>query len=49
MLKGAKTTDKLISEDGSTELLQKGVEINLETLKSIPFELIGYLPLELIC
>ncbi|MCK6594761.1 MAG: DNA-directed RNA polymerase subunit beta [Bacteriovoracaceae bacterium] len=46
MLKGAKTTDKLISEDGSTELLGKGIEVNGETLSSIPFELIGYLPLE---
>ena len=26
MLKGAKTTDKLVSEDGSTELLGKGTE-----------------------
>ncbi len=46
MLKGAKTTDKLISEDGSTELLAKGVEVTAEVLHSIPFELIGYLPLE---
>lgn len=46
MFKGASTTDKLISEDGTTELLGKGVAINAEILSSIPFELIGYLPLE---
>jgi len=46
MFKGAKTTDKLISEDGTTELLGKGVTVSGEILASIPFELIGYLPLE---
>jgi DNA-directed RNA polymerase subunit beta len=46
MLKGAQTTDRLVSEDGSTELLPKGAEISIETLKVVPFELIGYLPLE---
>jgi DNA-directed RNA polymerase subunit beta len=46
MLKGSKTTDKLVSEDGSTELLPKGSDINEATLRSIQFELIGYLPLE---
>lgn len=46
MLKGAKTIDTLVSEDGSSELLGKGSEVTLEALKNIPFELIGYLPLE---
>ena len=46
MLKGIKTTDKLVSEDGSSELLSKGVELNESVLYNIPFELIGYLPLE---
>jgi DNA-directed RNA polymerase subunit beta len=46
MLKGAKTTDKLVSEDGSTELLPKGADVTGQALASIPFELIGYLPLE---
>ena len=46
MLKGAKTTDKLVSEDGSVELLPKGKEITLEMLQGIPFGLIGYLPME---
>lgn len=46
MLKGSKTTDKLVSEDGSSELLAKGAEITSEALSQIPFELIGYLPLK---
>ncbi|MEI8345906.1 MAG: DNA-directed RNA polymerase subunit beta, partial [Pseudomonadota bacterium] len=46
MLQGKKITDKLISEDGSTEILPKGTDMTVETLGSIPFELIGYLPLE---
>jgi DNA-directed RNA polymerase subunit beta len=46
MLKGVKTTDKLVSEDGSTELLPKGAEVSADVLEKIPFELIGYLPLE---
>ena len=46
MLKGHKTTDHLVSEDGSTELLAKGSEITEEFLKGIAFELIGYIPLK---
>ncbi|MFP5459117.1 MAG: DNA-directed RNA polymerase subunit beta, partial [Bacteriovoracia bacterium] len=46
MLGGATTEDKLISEDGSTELLKKGAKITEEVLYGIPFELIGYLPLK---
>ncbi|MBT6325040.1 MAG: DNA-directed RNA polymerase subunit beta [Bdellovibrionales bacterium] len=46
MLKGNKTTDVLISEDGATEILGKGTELTIETLSQVPFELIGYLPLE---
>jgi DNA-directed RNA polymerase subunit beta len=46
MLNGKKITDVLISEDGTTELLKKGEVITSEILTSIPFELIGYLPLE---
>ncbi len=45
MLKGEKTTDKLVSEDGSKELLPKGESLTSAALESIPFELIGYLPL----
>ena len=46
MLKGAKTIDTLVSEDGSTELLAKGADITAASLANVPFELIGYLPLE---
>ena len=46
MVKGIKTTDVLVSEDGSTELLPKGVELNESVLRAVPFELLGYLPLE---
>ena len=46
MLGGAVIEDKLISEDGSTELLKKGTKITEEVLYGIPFELIGYLPLK---
>jgi DNA-directed RNA polymerase subunit beta len=45
-LKGASIEDKLVSEDGSTELLKKGTAITEDVLYSIPFELIGYLPLK---
>ncbi len=47
MFKDVKTTDKLVSEDGSQELLGKGQEISESVLKKLPFELIGYLPLEI--
>ena len=46
MLKGTKTTDALVSEDGSTVLLESGATVTEEALKKIPFELIGYIPLE---
>ena len=46
LIKGAKITDKLVSEDGTTELLPKGTEITEKVLADVPFELIGYLPLE---
>ncbi len=46
MLKGHKTTDALVSEDGTTQILAKGSELTSEVLAQIPFELIGYLPLE---
>jgi DNA-directed RNA polymerase subunit beta len=46
MLKGAKTEDQLVSEDGSSVLLDKGEKITEENLRKVPFELIGYLPLK---
>ena len=36
----------MISEDGSTELLAKGVDITESVLSSLPFDLIGFLPLK---
>ena len=46
MLEGHKTTDVLISEDGSEEILSKGTPVTEEVLESIPFDLIGYIPLK---
>jgi DNA-directed RNA polymerase subunit beta len=46
MLGGATIEDKLVSEDGATELLKKGTKITEDVLYGIPFELIGYLPLK---
>jgi hypothetical protein len=43
MLKGATTEDQLVSEDGSSVLLDKGEKITEENLRKVPFELIGYL------
>ena len=45
MLSGHKTTDKLVSEDGTTELLAKSSPVTQADLAKIPFELIGYIPL----
>jgi DNA-directed RNA polymerase subunit beta len=45
MLKGEKTADKLISEDGSTELIASGTNITEDVLRNVPFELIGFIPL----
>jgi DNA-directed RNA polymerase subunit beta len=46
LLVGEKTTGKLLSEDGSVELLKKGDEITEEKLEAIPFELLAYIPLK---
>jgi len=46
LLKGQKTIDALVSEDGSQELLGKNSEITEAGLMNVPFELIGFLPLE---
>lgn len=46
MLSGSKTTDKLVSEDGATEILAKGVELNEENLSKVPFDLLGFIPLK---
>jgi len=46
ILEGAKTTGKLLSEDGSEELLKKGEDLSRELLSRIPFELLGYIPVK---
>ncbi|MBI3557863.1 MAG: DNA-directed RNA polymerase subunit beta [Deltaproteobacteria bacterium] len=46
ILEGSKTTGKLLSEDGSQELLKKGEELNKDTLANTPFELLGYIPVK---
>jgi DNA-directed RNA polymerase subunit beta len=46
ILVGKKTTGVLLSEDGSTKLLQKDQNITGEDLETIPFELLSYVPLE---
>ncbi|MGE4234590.1 MAG: DNA-directed RNA polymerase subunit beta [Bacteriovoracia bacterium] len=46
VLAGEKTTGKLLSEDGSVELLKKGDEITKEKLTEIPFELLAYVPVK---
>lgn len=46
ILVGKKTTGVLLSEDGSQKLLEKGAEIQMDDLESIPFELLSYIPLE---
>jgi DNA-directed RNA polymerase subunit beta len=45
-LDGAKTTGKLLSEDGSQELLKKGQDLDKDVLSAIPFELLGYIPVK---
>ncbi len=46
LLKGAATTGKLLSEDGSEELLKKGQVLDEATLGSIPFDLLGFIPVK---
>ena len=46
LLKGKKSTDKLLSEDGSQVLLEKGDTISREKLEKIQFELLAFIPLE---
>jgi DNA-directed RNA polymerase subunit beta len=43
---GKKTTGVLLNEDGSQKLLEKGQDITVEDLETIPFELLSYIPLE---
>ncbi|RYZ77458.1 MAG: DNA-directed RNA polymerase subunit beta [Proteobacteria bacterium] len=46
LLAGEKTTGKLLSEDGSVTLLEKGDEITAAKLSTIQFELLGFIPLK---
>ncbi|MFN8790300.1 MAG: DNA-directed RNA polymerase subunit beta [Bdellovibrionales bacterium] len=46
ILIGKKTTGVLLNEDGSQKLLNKGQEITVADLETIPFELLSYIPLE---
>ncbi len=45
-LTGAVTTGKLLSEDGSEELLSKGQKLELSILEKVPFELLGFIPVK---
>ena len=46
LLDGASTTGKLLSEDGSEELLKKSQKLDKETLSAIPFDLIAFIPVK---
>jgi len=46
LLGGAMTTGKLLSEDGSEELLAKGQKLDLAALEKVPFELLGFIPVK---
>jgi DNA-directed RNA polymerase subunit beta len=45
-LDDATTTGKLLSEDGSEELLKKGQKLDKATLSAIPFDLLGFIPVK---
>ena len=45
-LDGAVTTGKLLSEDGSEELLKKGQKLDRATLDAVPFDLMGFIPVK---
>ena len=46
ILDGASTTGKLLSEDGSQELLKKGQKLDKDTLHAVPFDLLGFIPVK---
>jgi len=45
-LDGTTTTGKLLSEDGSEELLKKRQKLEKEMLVDIPFDLLGFIPVK---
>jgi DNA-directed RNA polymerase subunit beta len=46
ILEGATTTSKLLSEDGSQEILKKGEKLDRAVLESVPFDLLGFIPVK---
>ncbi|MGE0614979.1 MAG: DNA-directed RNA polymerase subunit beta [Bacteriovoracia bacterium] len=46
ILDGVMTTGKLLSEDGSQELLKKGEKLDRKMLQAIPFDLLGFIPVK---
>ncbi len=46
ILEGETTTGKLLSEDGSVELLSKASKIQRQALESIPFDLLAFIPVK---
>lgn len=46
VLEGATTTGKLLSEDGSLELLKKGEKLSRDMLEGIPFDLMAFIPVK---
>ena len=46
LLSGRKTSDILLSDDGSETLLKKGQAIQEKDIENIPFELLVYIPLQ---
>lgn len=46
VLDGVTTTGKLLSEDGSEELLAKDQKLDKKALETIPFDLLGFIPVE---
>lgn len=45
-LEGVSTTGKLLSEDGSQELIEKGATLDRKMLENIPFDLLGFIPVK---
>jgi DNA-directed RNA polymerase subunit beta len=46
VLEGALTTGKLLSEDGSQEILKKGQKLDRAALEVVPFDLLGFIPVK---
>ena len=46
ILEGESTTGKLLSEDGSEELLDKGDKLTQASIEKIPFDLLAFIPVK---